>query len=80
MEQFKEFIIKNKVDIALLMETNAKQTMDIIDQMSYHLKEFGRSTMAIFGDSKSHNTINSNWLQGRLINVLTGRIVSCYNK
>ena len=24
MEQFKEFIIKNKVDIALLMETNAK--------------------------------------------------------
>jgi hypothetical protein len=80
MEQFKEFVIKNKVDIALLMETNAKWTTDIIDQISYQLKEFRRNTMAIFRDSKSYNTINSNWLQGGLMNVLTGRIVSCYDK
>ena len=60
MEQFKEFVIKNKVDIVLLIETNAKWTMDIIDQISYHLKEFGRNTIAIFRDSKSHNTTNSN--------------------
>ena len=57
-----------------------KSIIDIINQMSYHLKEFGRNTMAIFRDSKSYNTTNSNWLQGRLMNVLTGRIVSCYNK
>ena len=54
--------------------------MDIIDQMSYHLKEFRRNTIAFFGDSKSYNTTNSNWLQGRLMNILTGRIVSCYDK
>ena len=59
MEQFKEFVMQKKVDIALLTETNMKWTTDITDKMSYHLQEFGRNTMAIFGDSKSYNTTNS---------------------
>ena len=62
MIQFIEFMTKNKVNIALLKETNTKQSTEVMDKIDRKLHELGRNTQAIYADSKSHNTTNSDWL------------------
>jgi len=67
MNQFIKFMIQNKVNMALLTE-NRK------------LQELGRNTEAIYVDSKSHNATTSDWLQGGIINVITGGTKSFWDK
>ena len=80
MEQFKGYVIQHKIYIFLLTEANTKQITDITDRMNYHLQKFGRNTTAIYADSKSYNTTNSNWLQGGLMHIITEGVCSFYNK
>jgi len=51
---------KNKVNIALLMETNTKWSTEVMDKMDRKLQEIGRNTQATHADSKSYNTTNRN--------------------
>jgi len=80
INQFIEFMIQNKVNIALLTETNTKWSTDVIDKIDRKLQELGRNTEAIYIDSKLYNTTTSDWLQGGIMNVITGGIKSFWDK
>ena len=54
--------------------------MDIIDKMNNRMKELGRNIQMIYKDSKAYLTNNSSQLQGGMMNIVSGRIVSFYNK
>ena len=73
-------MIKNKVNLALLMKTNTKWSTEVMDKIDRKLYELGRNTQAIYADSKSYNTTNCNWLQGGIMNVIIGRVKSILDK
>ena len=57
--QLIDYVKRNSVNIALLIETNMKQMTNIVDRMRNKLKELGRNTQIIYADSKAYSTINS---------------------
>ena len=60
----------------MLSKTNGKWTTRTTDVMSAKMKELGRETRCYYADSKAHKTTDSYWLQGGLMNVITGKISS----
>ena len=44
--------------------------------MSSKMKTLGWETRCYYADSKAHKTTNSEWLQGGLMNIITGKISS----
>ena len=61
--------------MCLLSKVNIKQTTRNIDKMKYKLKPLRRSLELIVTNSKSWNTIKSNYLRERLMNAIQGNIV-----
>ena len=70
MIQLTEHTKQNKIDIALLVETNTKQTTSATDKMNNQMKDLGRNTQIICADSKLYSTTNSSRLQGVMMNIL----------
>ena len=66
-----EFCVKNQIDLVMLSETNGKWTTRTTDATSSKMKVLGRETRCYYSDSKAHKTRDSDWLQGRLMNVTT---------
>ena len=66
--------------MALLTKTNTKWSTDIMDKIDRKLQELGRNTEAIYIDSKLHNIMTSDWLQGEIMNVIMGGTKSFWDK
>ena len=48
--------------------------LSVTDKIDRKLLEIGRNTETIYSDSKPYNTMNSNQLQGGIINIITGGV------
>ena len=60
----------------MLSETNGKWTTRTTYSIRSKIKELGRETSCCYADSKAHKTTDSELLQGRMISVITGNILS----
>ena len=78
--QLIDYIKRNSIDIALLIETNTKWMTNVVDRMRNKIKELDRNIQIIYVNSKAHSTTNSLWLQGRMMNIIRGGIVSFFIK
>ena len=72
--QLVEFYEQNEVNIAMIIETNTKQMTKSINIMKSKFKELERGLEIIVVDSKVYKTINSDWLQGRILNMLSRKV------
>ena len=48
---------KKSIDMVLLVESNSKQTMKMMDIIKNKMKDLGRSLEMVFANSKANNTI-----------------------
>ena len=71
-----EFCKINKIDVAMLSKTNGKWIIRTTDIMSSKVKELRRETSYYYADSKPNEIIDSDWLEGGMMNVITGKISS----
>ena len=76
IDQMIEFCKINKIDVAILSETNGKWITRTTDIMNSKVKELRRETSCYYADSKPNEIIDSDWLEGGTMNVITGRISS----
>ena len=76
IDQMIDFCKNNKVDIVMISETNCKWKTRTKDLMSSKMKTLGKETRYSCADSKAHKTTNSEWLQGGLMSVMTGKMSS----
>ena len=76
IDQMIECFKHNKIDIAMLSETNWKWTTRTTDTMSSKMKEFGRETRCYYLDRKAYETTDSDWLQGGMMSVTIVKISS----
>ena len=75
--QLIDYVKRNSINIALLIETNTKCTTNVVNRMRNKIKELGRNTQIIYVDSKAHSMTNSSQLQG-IINIVRGGVVSFF--
>ena len=64
----------------MITETNTKQTAKSTDIIKSKFKDLGRSLELIVAESKTYNITESNWLQGRLLNVSCRKIPTLLQK
>ena len=76
IDQMTEFGKNNQIDVVMLSKTNGKCTTRTTDAMSSKIKVLGRETTCYHANSKAHKTIDSDWFQGGLMNVITGKMSS----
>ena len=76
IDQMIEFCKINKIDVAILSETNEKWITRTTDIMNSKVKELRRETSCYYADIKPNEIIDSDWLEGGTMNVITGRISS----
>ena len=59
IDQMIAFCKNNKIDVAMLSETNGKWTTRTTDTMSSKMKKLGRETRCSYSDRKANETTDS---------------------
>ena len=73
IDQMIKFCKNNKIGMSITSETNCKWTTRNKDLISYKIRALGREERWYHADSKSNETTTTDWSQGGLMNVTTGR-------
>ena len=76
IDQMIDFCKNNKIDVVIISETNCKWTTTAKDTMSSKMKTLGRETRCSYADNKARKTTNSEWSQGGLMSMMTGKTSS----
>ena len=73
INELRESIEKNQIDVALLSEPNTKWNTRNIDRLEQEMKNLGKETICLTADSKQWNMTPNEYLPGGMINIINQR-------
>ena len=80
IQQIIDFSIKNKIDMIMITETNSKWMIVIENIMKNKIKRLDRNIKLIVSNSKVHNIIKRDQLQGGMMNLIREKVPTLIDK
>ena len=80
IQQIIDFSIKNKIDMIMITETNSKRKIVMENIMKNKMKRLDRNIKLIVSNSKVHNIIKRDQLQGGMMNLIREKVPTLIDK
>ena len=80
IQQIIDFSIKNKIDMIMITETNSKWMIVMENIMKNKMKRLDRNIKLIVSNSKVHNIIKRDQLQGGMMNLIREKVPTLIDK